>query len=173
MNETRSFEHAPESVAAARRFAADLLAGVVGRDALEAITLMVSELATNCIRYTDSGFDLTIIRDSERIRVEATDQGVGAPRMQSPKPTDPSGRGLQIVEMLSTDWGCDHGPDIAKTVWFTIDARAGSARDADHRGDPRPFRARPDQPPQVGTPEPRARRTPDGRAAAVRRGARG
>ena len=131
MNKTRSFEHTPKSVAAARRFAAELLAGTADRDALDAIQLMVSELATNCIRHTDSGFDLTIIQDSGRIRVEASDRGAGEPRKQSPGPTDPSGRGLQIVDVLSTDWGCDHRPDVGKTVWFTIDFRAGSpARDA-------------------------------------------
>lgn len=131
MNKTRSFEHTPKSVAGARRFAAELLAGIADRDALDAIQLMVSELATNCIRHTDSGFNLTIIRDSGRIRVEATDRGAGEPRKQWPGPTDPSGRGLQIVDVLSTDWGCDHRPDVGKTVWFTIDFRAGSpARDA-------------------------------------------
>ena len=131
MNKTRSFEHTPKSVAAARRFAAELLAGTADRDALDAIQLMVSELATNCIRHTDSGFNPTIIRDSGRIRVEASDRGAGEPRKQSPGPTDPSGRGLQIVDVLSTDWGCDHRPDVGKTVWFTIDFRAGlPARDA-------------------------------------------
>lgn len=119
MNETRSLAHAPESVPVARRFATDLLAGTVGSDALEAIQLMVSELATNCIRHTDSGFDLTIVRGSDRVRVEATDQGSGEPRKQSPKPTDPTGRGLQIIDMLSTEWGYEQGREV-KTVWFTL-----------------------------------------------------
>jgi anti-sigma regulatory factor (Ser/Thr protein kinase) len=123
MTETRSFEHAPASAGAARRFAADLLAATAEPDTLETVQLMVSELATNCIRHTDSGFDLTIVRDSGRIRVEATDRGAGEPRKRSPRPTDATGRGLQIVDMLSTDWGCHHSPGGGKTVWFTLDRR--------------------------------------------------
>jgi hypothetical protein len=81
---------------------------------------MVSELATNCIRHTDSAFDLTIIRAAGDIHVEATDAAPGTPAMGSPKPTDLSGRGLRIVDMLSTRWGVERGGGPGKTVWFTI-----------------------------------------------------
>ncbi len=107
MKETRTFEHVPGSVAAARRFATELLAGGLAPDALEGIRLMVSELATNCIRHTNSGFELTIVQRRDRVRVEATDDGAGEPRRRSPKPTEPTGRGLQIIDMLSSDWGYD------------------------------------------------------------------
>jgi anti-sigma regulatory factor (Ser/Thr protein kinase) len=143
MNETRSFEHAPASAGAARRFAAEILAAGAEPAALEAIELMVSELATNCIRHTDSGFDLTIVRDPDRILVEATDRGAGEPRQRSPKPTEATGRGLQIVDMLSTDWGYHRSPNGGKTVWFTLDLSAGSpADDVDirERGDRVPER---------------------------------
>jgi anti-sigma regulatory factor (Ser/Thr protein kinase) len=98
-------------------------------ETLEAIELMVSELATNCVRHTDSGFELTIIRDGQDIRVEAVDHAGGTPTMRSPKPTDPSGRGLKIIDMLSTRWGVRRGPTTGKTVWFTIrDAAPEPAR---------------------------------------------
>lgn len=129
MNETRSFEHTPASAGAARRFAAEILAPSAEPAALQTIQLMVSELATNCICHTDSGFDLTIVRGPDRIRVEATDRGAGEPRKRSPKPTDATGRGLQIVDMLSTDWGYHRSPGGGKTVWFTLDISAGSPPD--------------------------------------------
>ncbi|MGN6870031.1 MAG: ATP-binding protein [Solirubrobacteraceae bacterium] len=129
MKETRTFEHVPESVAAARRFATELLAGGLDPDALQGIRLMVSELATNCIRHTDSGFELTIIQRRDRVRVEATDHGAGEPRRRSPKPTDPTGRGLQIIDMLSSDWGYDKTPGSGKTVWFMLDLTAASSGD--------------------------------------------
>ena len=126
MRDSRTFPHEPRSVPAARRFATSVL-----RDAsvgtLEAVELMVSELATNCIRHTDSAFDLTIIRHGANIRVEATDHAGGTPRMRSPKPTDPSGRGLKIVDMLSAGWGVQSRDTQGKTVWFTIsDAPTGA-----------------------------------------------
>jgi anti-sigma regulatory factor (Ser/Thr protein kinase) len=129
MRNTRTFPHEPQSVPAARRFATSVLRGTAP-DALEAIELMVSELATNCIRHTDSGFDLTITRSGGEIRVEATDRAGGTPIMRSPKPTDPSGRGLKIIDMLSAGWGVDSVPTEGKTVWFTIADSAPSAAEA-------------------------------------------
>ena len=119
MINTRTFPHEPQSVPAARRFATSALRGA-SQETLEAVELMVSELATNCIRHTDSGFDLTIIRNGSDIRVEATDHAGGVPTMRSPEPTDPSGRGLKIIDMLSAGWGVQSGAPEGKTVWFTI-----------------------------------------------------
>ena len=130
MKQERTFPHEPESVPAARRFATSVLRGV-SADTLEAVELMVSELATNCIRHTDSGFELSVSRRGGDIRVEATDGAGGRPEMRSPEPTDPSGRGLKIIDMLSSDWGVDHHPATGKTVWFTVaDTAAASAPQA-------------------------------------------
>ena len=126
MKHTRTFSHQPESVPAARRFATSALRGV-SADTLEAVELMVSELATNCIRHTDSDFELTITRAGKDIRVEATDCAGGTPEMRSPKPTDPSGRGLKIIDMLSAEWGVDQRAAAGKTVWFTVPDTAPSS----------------------------------------------
>lgn len=119
MKETRGFECAPESVPEARRFAAEALQRLPA-EALDSVTLMVSEVATNCIRHADSGFDLTISQSEGEIRIEATDRGGGEPRVRSPGPSDVSGRGLQIVDLLSTAWGWERLPGRGKTVWFTV-----------------------------------------------------
>ena len=51
--------------------------------------------------------------------------------MRSPKPTDPSGRGLKIIDMLSAEWGVDHRAAAGKTVWFTVaDTTPASAAQA-------------------------------------------
>jgi anti-sigma regulatory factor (Ser/Thr protein kinase) len=133
MKQTRRFEHTPESVTTARRFADDALQDAPA-DARDSALLMVSELASNCIRHTDSGFELSVSYSPQEIRVEATDRGGGAPRMRHPGPTDPDGRGLQIIDMLSESWGVDQLSGHGKTVWFTLtlpaEARAGgSARE--------------------------------------------
>ncbi len=127
MKDARTFPHEPESVPAARRFVTDLLRGV-SADTMEAVELMVSELATNCIRHTDSGFELTITRTGGDIRVEATDGAGGTPEMRSPKPTEPSGRGLKIIDMLSAEWGVENSGGLGKTVWFTVPDTAPASR---------------------------------------------
>jgi anti-sigma regulatory factor (Ser/Thr protein kinase) len=116
---TRSFPEQPESVTEARRFATGVLQDVPP-EITATVELLVSELATNCIRHTDSAFDLTIIQAGNQIRVEATDYDVGKPTMQSPKPSDPSGRGLRIVDALAAAWGVEHRSAQGKTVWFTV-----------------------------------------------------
>jgi anti-sigma regulatory factor (Ser/Thr protein kinase) len=135
MKKTRSFRHTPQSVIAARRFATAALQDAPA-ETLETVALMVSELASNCVRHTDSGFDLTIIQTRHEIRVEATDHGDGEPSMRSPKPTDPTGRGLQIVDMLAADWGFEHRPASGKTVWFTITPAPSSAETASSTSQP-------------------------------------
>jgi anti-sigma regulatory factor (Ser/Thr protein kinase) len=115
----RRFPADPKSVTAARRFATDALVDDAV-DICQAVELMVSELATNCVRHAHTSFRLAITRTDEEIRVEVTDDGGGSPQMQSPRPDEPSGRGLRIVDMLSKRWGITRGASPGKTVWFTV-----------------------------------------------------
>lgn len=119
MRKMRSFPAIPQSVHAARRFAIDALTGSSG-DVLESVELMVSELATNCIRHERASFHVSVIRDAEEIRIEVTDAGSGTPAMRSPRSDEPSGRGLRIVDMLSERWGVDPEEPSGKTVWFAL-----------------------------------------------------
>jgi anti-sigma regulatory factor (Ser/Thr protein kinase) len=132
MKRTHEFSSDPHSVAAARRLAVELLSDA---DAAvrEAVELMVSELATNAIRHAGVGFQLTIARQRDVIRVEVTDPGGGRPTPRSPGPDEPTGRGLRIVEMLSDAWGVEPTAGRGKTVWFTMAARPAVAPAAHER----------------------------------------
>jgi anti-sigma regulatory factor (Ser/Thr protein kinase) len=121
MRRMRTFPAIPQSVHAARRFATDTLSSSPV-STVEAVELMVSELATNCIRHERTSFHITIVGSSQEIRVEVTDSGSGTPTMRSPGPDEPSGRGLQIVDMLSDSWGVEPEHPSGKTVWFTMPA---------------------------------------------------
>ena len=123
MIRTCSFSHEPESVAAARRFTMQALSGTT-QDVRDAVELMVSELATNCIRHTGADFELTVRQVRGKIRVEVTDRAGGTPAMRSPGPEEPTGRGLQIVSLLSEAWGVEQRAAVGKTVWFTVAAAA-------------------------------------------------
>jgi anti-sigma regulatory factor (Ser/Thr protein kinase) len=118
MNRTRTFSCVPESVGAARRFATAGLRDT-SPEVRDSVELMVSELATNCIRHTNAAFELSVVRDRAEIRVEVTDRGGGTPAMRSPGPDEPTGRGLRIVNTLSDSWGLEHRTG-GNTVWFTI-----------------------------------------------------
>jgi anti-sigma regulatory factor (Ser/Thr protein kinase) len=111
-------------VPAARRFVRDALREQ-SRDLLEAVELMASELATNCVRHAQTCFELIIDDAHSKIRVEVRDAGQGRPVPRSPAPTDRTGRGLRIVEAMADAWGVDLSSS-GKTVWFTVPHNAGS-----------------------------------------------
>jgi anti-sigma regulatory factor (Ser/Thr protein kinase) len=129
----RTFPAIPQSVHAARRFATDSLSGSPA-SMVEAVELMVSELATNCIRHERTSFHITILSSTREVRVEVTDSGSGTPTMRSPSPDEPSGRGLQIVDMLSDSWGVEPEHPSGKTVWFTMPVAATPPPGAEELG---------------------------------------
>lgn len=126
MRRRMAFAKSPASVSAARRFARDALRDLPP-NALEVVELMVSELATNCIRHSNSAFDVLVERMRDDVRIEVSDHAGGTPTVRLPGPEDPRGRGLRIVEMLSKDWGVDYHTDDGKTVWFVVRVAAQSA----------------------------------------------
>ena len=119
MKLTRTFPAEPRSVAAARRFVKGALADG-SPQVRETVELLVSELATNCIRHANAHFELMLERTDDAVHVEVRDHGAGRPAMRSPAPSETSGRGLRIVDLLATRWGVRYDADAGKTVWCTL-----------------------------------------------------
>jgi anti-sigma regulatory factor (Ser/Thr protein kinase) len=138
MRRTQTFPRHAESVGAARRFATEVLSGI-DPDQLDSVELMVSELATNSIRHAHAEFELMVANVDGEIRVEVTDRAGGEPRMRRAGPDDPTGRGLQIVNLLSDAWGVEHRADTGKTVWFTVAAQVPPSHDSRRRGETAPL----------------------------------
>ena len=106
-------------------YVADALDGAPP-DVVETVALLVSELATNSVRHAAAGFTLDIERGPIGSGSRCPTPVPGSPQMRSPDPVETSGRGLQIVEALSDEWGCAPAPDGAgKTVWFEVARRRG------------------------------------------------
>ena len=122
MTSVRRFGCKPESVPAARQFVRDALRDQP-REILDAVELMASSLATNCVQHAQTSFELTIDDSQRQIRIEVRDTGKGHPVPRSPAPTERTGRGLRIVEAMSGSWGIDPS-SCGKTVWFTIPQHA-------------------------------------------------
>jgi len=118
----REFPGRPQSVSDARGFVATSI-GPVAREVAETVALMVSELATNCVRHADTAFVVGVEHVEGVVRVEVSDASSEPPQLRSPEPTEPSGRGLLIVQALSDQWGVTAGrAGPGKTVWFTLAA---------------------------------------------------
>ncbi|MFE0525854.1 ATP-binding protein [Streptomyces sp. LBUM 1485] len=91
------------------------------------VVQIVSELIANAIVHgkTSSGrrVGLTIHQYADRVRIEVRDTGDGIPRKRrDERPLAVSGRGLGIVEILSTSWGVTEQV-IGKTVWAEIQTK--------------------------------------------------
>ncbi|MFD3612596.1 ATP-binding protein [Streptomyces atroolivaceus] len=118
----RFFDHRPESVKAARDFTARTLRDW-GLDDTGDVRLVVSELATNALAHgsdRDHGFLVRLEAQTDGIRLEVHDSR--DPRQPLSEPTGPdpaseTGRGLVIVDVLSTLWGVDPRQPRGKIVW--------------------------------------------------------
>ncbi|WP_326600953.1 SpoIIE family protein phosphatase [Streptomyces sp. NBC_01800] len=106
---------APEVVAEARKLAAGQLAAW-GLDDLEYTTsLVVSELVTNALRYSDGPIGLRLIRDRALI-CEVSDTSSTSPQLRHAADTDEGGRGLYLTAQMTQRWGTR--PDRrGKTIW--------------------------------------------------------
>jgi anti-sigma regulatory factor (Ser/Thr protein kinase) len=108
------------SAHSARRFVSTAVVNVPD-EVGETIALIASELATNSVRHAASAFEIRVEQLPDRILIEVEDDGEGDPVVRAPKPTDTSGRGLQIVQALADQWGVlAKAEPPGKTVWASI-----------------------------------------------------
>jgi anti-sigma regulatory factor (Ser/Thr protein kinase) len=120
MAETVELAPKPASVRSARVFTAGVLGdGGVEASVIELAVLLVSELVTNAAVHAGSTIRVTVHVDSHWVRVEVEDEGRGQPVLRRQARNELQGRGLAVVDRLSTDWGADRR-DGRKVVWFEI-----------------------------------------------------
>jgi anti-sigma regulatory factor (Ser/Thr protein kinase) len=126
----------PSSVALARAFVvSNLEYWSAPGPAIEEARLLVSELTTNALHPNhvfdpdDARIWLQISSGPDgRLRIEVRDHNPKVPEMRNPSVDDENGRGLVIIDALSTNWGhfWDEG---AKTVWAELDCAASLYQD--------------------------------------------
>ncbi|WP_338673063.1 ATP-binding protein [Streptomyces sp. SCSIO 30461] len=112
----------PESAAIARRLTQHVLLRqwALSPGIAEDVILLVSELVGNAVQHTGArAFGLRLLRRPGRIRVEVRDPSRGLPCLLPVRDLDTSGRGLTLVDKLSTRWGVDLLPR-GKTTWFEM-----------------------------------------------------
>jgi hypothetical protein len=68
--------------------------------------------------------------DGHRLHIEVQDENRGGtlPALRSPHPDDQSGRGLVLVDALSSDWGARDAPlGSGRVVWAELSPQPGEA----------------------------------------------
>ena len=108
----------------ARRFVSQLLRDAGYDDALDVVELLVTEVVTNAVLHARSEAEVVIRLLPDAVRVEVIDDDDSFPVRRRPRPDQPGGRGLDLVEQMSRSWGIDM-LDVGKRTWFEV-ARDGT-----------------------------------------------
>jgi anti-sigma regulatory factor (Ser/Thr protein kinase) len=82
-------------------------------------TLVVSELVTNAVRYSDGPIDVRLILDGTVVVCEVADDSSTAPHLRHAEEFDEGGRGLYLTWQVSRRWGTRPEPR-GKTIWAEI-----------------------------------------------------
>ncbi|MDF2092637.1 ATP-binding protein [Knoellia sp. 3-2P3] len=83
--------------------------------------LLVSELVTNAVLHGAPPITMRVECDgSNGLRVSVTDRSADPARVREADPTDESGRGMRLVDVISDDWGVEPRTGVGKDVWFRL-----------------------------------------------------
>jgi len=105
------------------REAGQVVDGPSSGDLVDVAQLLLTELLSNALRHSETPILVAAALHDGRLRVEVTDSGHRMPKMRQAGPGETAGRGLQLVDALSSSWGVtplEHG----KRVWFEVDPAA-------------------------------------------------
>lgn len=118
---TARFRAGPDAPFAARRFVTAVLGcRPFGEHAPAAdAQLVVSELASNAVVHAGSPFSVSVRCDGPVVRISVQDRSPRAPLMRDAGPTARSGRGLHLVDAVTSNWGVELEAD-GKTVWAEL-----------------------------------------------------
>ena len=110
------------SCASAREFVRAVLGECPWPGDVEAAVLLASELVANANRHAGGGCRLSLWIDGRSLHVEAADRSGRRAELRVPDELDEAGRGLLLVDVLSSDWGVAERNGGGKVVWFELRA---------------------------------------------------
>lgn len=108
------------AAAQARHIVQRRLGGRVATRPLEDVLLIISELVTNAVLHGHGDVGLRITYEGGQIAGTVSDDGHGfTHEIDARDPAGPGGRGLHVVDQLTTGWGVDQH---TSHVWFEVSA---------------------------------------------------
>lgn len=119
----------PASAQTARRVASEALLALERPELLDDVAAVVSELVANAVVHARTELELSVQPAGAGVRVEVSDGSAIIPRWAPARVTATSGRGLIMVQRLSSAWGVEPRAG-GKTVWALIEQPADQAQDA-------------------------------------------
>jgi anti-sigma regulatory factor (Ser/Thr protein kinase) len=108
----------PRSPGKARTLIREALVGC-SEERIASAQLLVSELVTNAVLHANPPLVLCIQLNGDQMRVVVTDGSSAHPLARPLHEAVGDGRGLPLVEALSSAWGW-HAAGRGKSVWFEL-----------------------------------------------------
>lgn len=87
---------------------------------LDDALLVASELAANAVTHAESACQLRVSLHPTTLRIDVLDTGTGTPEPQPASNTSEHGRGLHLVDALTSAWGLEVVPGQGKLVWAEL-----------------------------------------------------
>ena len=85
---------------------------------------MASELATNALVHAQTAFGVTLAASDQTVLLTVRDDSLAPPARRDAHAMDLSGRGLEIVDIISLDWGVHQDGAASKAVWASFAIRS-------------------------------------------------
>ena len=118
-----TFDASPISASRARAFVTNHLVDHRLLYLVDPVRLVASELATNALVHAQTAFSVTLESSKQTVLLTVRDQSPAPPAPRVPEAMDLSGRGLEIVDIVTLDWGTDEDRAGAKAVWASFALR--------------------------------------------------
>ncbi|MFJ2264276.1 ATP-binding protein [Streptomyces sp. NPDC087844] len=121
----RQYPIDPESVALARKDCQDFISQWADSAACDSVSddlaLIASELVTNAIQHAPNSGPVCVAVEcyGDTFRIEVRDGGCGNPEVRPSSEVSERGRGLLLVEVMSSCWGVERGAR-GVTVWAEV-----------------------------------------------------
>ena len=120
LERTVAFDPATLSAREARRFVRGVLHEAGREEWVDAAELAVSEVVTNVVLHAHTPFELTVRLTEDHARVEVRDWNPALPQQRSYDDEATTGRGMALVETVTTASGVQSLGGEGKVVWFCV-----------------------------------------------------
>jgi hypothetical protein len=116
-----TFEATPVSASEARAFVSGHLLDHQLLHLVDPIRLVASELATNALVHAQTAFSVTLAALGETVLLTVRDDSSSVPVRRAGQVLDLAGRGLEIVSIISLEWGTIQAEGVgSKAVWASF-----------------------------------------------------
>ncbi|HET6818690.1 MAG TPA: SpoIIE family protein phosphatase [Mycobacteriales bacterium] len=112
----------PDAARAGRHFVEEQVRQRLADHLLDDAALVAAELLANARQHGASPVVVCVSGAGTRLRIEVRDASPRSPVRPSPSLTNMTGRGLSLVEAVTSRWGVERDPSGGKVVWAEFDA---------------------------------------------------